>query len=312
MKLYYAKLRGGNFGDDLNPWLWNRLLPGALNDDDSEVFVGIGTILNSMLNDSRLKIVFGAGTGYGPPPRIDHLFRTYCVRGPLTARKLGLDPKLAIADAAYLLRLIELPVVEKKYKVSFVPHHASLPDVDWRGLCELAGLHFISPAASVDEFLPELMASELVIAEAMHGAIVADAFRIPWIPVRYGYRSFDFKWHDWCNSLGLEYQPVDLPNLLQTPIGGAETIARLARRSLGMTGLGKQSWRNTPVFQSSARTLEKAKSSLIDLARGDRATLSPAPLFHTTMERLEEKLETLRNDLKTGVIATAGKLRDGY
>jgi succinoglycan biosynthesis protein ExoV len=138
MKLNYAKLRGGNFGDDLNPWLWNQLLPGALNDDNSEVFVGIGTILNSLLNNSRGKIVFGTGTGYGPPPKIDHRWRVYCVRGPLIARKLGLDPNLAVANAAYLIKLLQLPVVGKKSKVSFVPHHASEPEVDWRSLCTSA------------------------------------------------------------------------------------------------------------------------------------------------------------------------------
>jgi succinoglycan biosynthesis protein ExoV len=309
MKLHYAKLHGGNFGDDLNPWMWSRLLPGVLNDDNSEVFVGIGTVLNHLLNHSRGKIVFGTGTGYGDPPKIDERWRIYCVRGPLTARKLGLEPMLAIADAAYLLRVLQLRAVEKKYKVSFVPHHASLPDVDWHGLCAQAGLHCISPALSVDEFLPQLMASELVIAEAMHGAIVADAFRIPWIPVRYGYRSFDFKWHDWCNSVGLNYEPIDLPNLLQTRLGHAETIARVVRWGLGMTGLGKSKWRRMPIFQSSAHAIDMAASSLVELSRGERATLSPVPVFQTTMHRLEDKFEELREDLKSGVFATAGPLR---
>ena len=33
MKLYYYKAPLGNFGDDLNPWLWPRLLPDIFDDD---------------------------------------------------------------------------------------------------------------------------------------------------------------------------------------------------------------------------------------------------------------------------------------
>jgi len=310
MKLHYAKLHGGNFGDDLNPWMWNRLLPGVLNDDNSEVFVGIGTVLNHLLNHPRGKIVFGTGTGYGDPPKIDERWKIYCVRGPLTADKLGLDPKLAIADAAYLIRLLQLPAVTKKYKVSFVPHHASVPEVDWADLCLQAGIHYISPTETVDAFLPELLASELVIAEAMHGAIIADAYRIPWIPVRYGYRSFDFKWHDWCNSMGLGYEPVDLPNLLQMPLSGKELMGRIVRRSFAATRLGKSKWRRTPVFQSSARDIAQAASLLSELARGSRATLSLDAVFGNAIERLDASFADLRKDLRAGVFSSAGKLLD--
>ena len=45
MKLVYYQDPKGNFGDDLNPWLWERLLPGRLDDDPSELLVGMGTIL---------------------------------------------------------------------------------------------------------------------------------------------------------------------------------------------------------------------------------------------------------------------------
>ena len=42
--------------------------------------------------DAPKKLVFGTGFGYGGVPRLDESWIFYCVRGPRTARALGLDP----------------------------------------------------------------------------------------------------------------------------------------------------------------------------------------------------------------------------
>ena len=56
--------------------------------------------------------------------------------------------------------------------------------------------------------------SKLVVTEAMHGAIVADAFRVKWIPVSWHNFIVDYKWRDWCGSLNMQYQPLTLKRLL--------------------------------------------------------------------------------------------------
>ena len=49
MKLYYYRATQGNFGDDLNSWLWEELVPGRWSDeDDGELFCGIGTIIGTL------------------------------------------------------------------------------------------------------------------------------------------------------------------------------------------------------------------------------------------------------------------------
>jgi succinoglycan biosynthesis protein ExoV len=119
--------------------------------------------------------------------------------------------------------------------------------------------------------LDALQRTDVLLAEAMHGAIVADALRIPWVPVRTRKKIKQFKWDDWCGSLGLEYQPQDLPTLWPKPPN--PNTAQRARR-----------W-------AKRMTLARA---LAALTRRARPLLSRADLFESRVEQLEERLERLK------------------
>ncbi|HKP53138.1 MAG TPA: hypothetical protein VJ183_10865 [Chloroflexia bacterium] len=215
MKLFYHKDPVGNFGDDLNTWLWPRVAPGLLDNDEGTLFIGIGTILDNRIPDAPLKLVFGTGTGYGRMPALDERWRICCVRGPLTARALGLPQELAITDPAMLVRNVMPEERPGTYSISLMPHHrtkirAGDENVDLETVVRDAGLHYIDPAAGAEVVLKSIAGSQLVIAEAMHGAIVADALRIPWMPVQLYDHISDLKWRDWCYSTGLDYSPAVL------------------------------------------------------------------------------------------------------
>lgn len=301
MKLFYMHLRRGNFGDDLNLYLWDRIFPGVLDDDDRCRFVGIGSLLSERLDDDKQKVIFGTGSGYFKLPTVDARWHIYFVRGPLTARNLGIAPELALADAAYCLGLLDWPAVDKLYPASFMCHHMSEPDVDWRAICEAANLHYISPTDTPENCLLQIRQSELVITEAMHGAIVADVFRVPWIPLRYGYRSLDFKWHDWCGSMDLGYQPVDLPPVLQADLPLSELSGRIVRRGLGLLGLGKQAWKRTPVRRSTQREIGSLVETLSRMPRANRPQMSREPVLVRVMEQLKEKVESFKTDVESGI-----------
>ena len=89
LNLYYFRGQKPNFGDELNAWLWPKILDGVWNDLDNSIFLGIGSIIYDSFPIEKKKIVFGAGYGgYTPLPVIDHNWKFYFVRGKLTAKAL--------------------------------------------------------------------------------------------------------------------------------------------------------------------------------------------------------------------------------
>lgn len=296
MRLVYAKLEPGNFGDELNPYLWPQLFPRAFSADDDCDFLGIGTILSPFVNrKGRRKIVFGTGAGYWDAPVLDSSWTVYFVRGPVTARMLRLPEHCAITDGAYCLSFVEQPSPPAGNSVVFMPHHKSEDDVDWRGFCSELGWVYASPTLQVEPALQLLKSARLVVTEAMHGAIVADIYRVPWVPIRYGFRSLDTKWDDWCSSVSMRYRPIDLPPLLDARLSGRETIERMGKKLLGQLGVGKPAWRATPVFRSGRKARERTLELLRRVPSSGESFLSPDSALERTRERLWEQIERFRS-----------------
>lgn len=298
MKLYYYKHASGNFGDDLNPWIWETLAPELFDDDDSQVLVGIGTLINDKAPAKPLKLVFGSGVGYNGAPQIDESWRFLCVRGPRSAQYLNLDPTLAISDPAVLLTQVAGPAPQKTGKVVFMPHHGSLRNADWRPVCAQAGIDFLDPSDDARETVRRIREARLVIAEAMHAAIVADAFRVPWLPVSCYDHILDFKWRDWTESLGLDYQPTTLPSLwdVERHLPFANRAKGKIKRVVRSTGVWSANWTPPAPATSDVREFEAAASQLSTLASGGSTFLSPERAHLESIERLLEKLAQLRRD----------------
>lgn len=301
MKLYYYQDPAGNFGDDLNPWLWYGLAPELFDDDGSSLLVGIGTLINSKVPAAPRKLVFGSGVGYGAAPKIDANWDFYCVRGPLSAQTLGLDKSLALSDPAVLItQIMPKTTVERTGMVSFMPHHASLHYADWKSICEQAGINYIDPAANMHEIVFQIRQSRLVIAEAMHLAIVADAFRTPWVPVACYDHILRFKWDDWCQSLGLQYEPLQLARVwdMERRLSPRDQFKTRLKRRLQGAGVWSSSWA-APVPESNFEQLRGTMAAQLQaIAAGGKSYLSDDRNHHRSIEQLMEKLELLRRDVR--------------
>ena len=220
MRYLFYSAQQGNFGDDLNPWLWPKLLGDPSRYPDC-CFLGIGSLLHGQSEvvaraAGQRKIVFG--TGVRPSPtfssfQVDDSWDIRFLRGPLSALSLG-NRHESIADGAYAIRLTDdfgaLLRVEKQYETSLMPYFHSLDYCDWEDICRELGYHYISPRSErgVEHTLREIAASQRLVSEAMHGAILADALRVPWhrfvfsTPHTEGAMVSDFKWKDWLFSIG--------------------------------------------------------------------------------------------------------------
>jgi succinoglycan biosynthesis protein ExoV len=210
MDLYYCKTPDGNFGDDMNLWFWDELMPDWRDVLPGRTLCGIGTLINRKAFAGMDRIlVCGSGTGYGPVHRFDpdHVEFAW-VRGPGTARILGLDPRLAITDPAVMVA--DFPEFARdgaapKGDVIFVPHRLTANlDLDWDRLGKRAGMRVVSPKGDARQVIRELRDARLVIAESMHAAIIADALRTPWVPLSVSHHFNTFKWQDWADSMKVE------------------------------------------------------------------------------------------------------------
>lgn len=282
MRLFYYRSPDGitNFGDDMNPWFWKKILHLPKFESEGALLVGIGTLLNDLHPELRTHndvLVCGTGVGYGHAlPIIHKHWHFYCVRGPLSAQALGLNNTLAITDPALLLRRLVNVEPRKTHAFGFMPHviHAN---TGWSQICDILGFKYISPSADVVTVIKAIAGVDTLITESLHGAIVADSFRVPWIAVKTNKIINTFKWQDWCNSVGLEYQPILVPAAWPAQTGASTWTSLRNQGRLIAIGLALR-W----------------------VAHKNRSLLSKDSLTKTLERRLEDVFEKLRQDLSMG------------
>lgn len=284
MKLQYFQAQPGNFGDDLNAWLWPRVLGDAVRRRDDLALVGIGSILDERYRDlAGKKIVFGSGARRrSTVPKLDRSWDIRFVRGPLTAAALELDAAAAVTDGAVALTGLKLERVGSTEAIGFMPHYRTLAAADWEKVCARAGVRLIDPTRPVPEVLHAVGSVDRLITEALHGAIVADVLRVPWLRVQChshyceGSDVSAFKWEDWGASLGVATAAEPFALIRPVPRFWVNAAATLASRS----------WERAALPAALAR-----------LAACARFRLSPASALNAAAERIATHVARLREEL---------------
>lgn len=297
MKLYAWRGETANFGDELNALLWPALLPGFFDQDEAEIVLGIGSVLDCRHAPDRLKIVFGAGYGgYQALPRIDASWVIHWVRGPLTARSLGIEPALGLGDPAMLWPFAAGPLAPAGKRptepsgspVGFMPHFESIARGAWIEAAQAAGMHLIDPRADPRTVLAEIAGCRLLVSEAMHGAIIADTLRVPWIAVEPQAAIHRAKWHDWAGALDMQIRFQKLP---PSSLYEWASVSRLAARPVRpairhLAGSLRRA--------GARRLVERAADALGRIAAGAGQLSEPAALQHC-QERMLARLDAARH-----------------
>ncbi|GHG11580.1 polysaccharide pyruvyl transferase family protein [Paracoccus aerius] len=274
MRLYYSVSSSGNFGDDMNEWFWDEMLTGWREAEPDVTMFGIGTILGQkILADHRRVLVCGSGAGYGALDGIDHgKVDVAWVRGPRTAAMIGLDRQLAITDPACMVTTMpgfsDLP--RGSGGTIFIPHRSTARlELDWKTIGHHAGLRVVLPSNEARDVIAEIGSAGLVVTESMHGAIFADAFRVPWIPIRISNEFNDFKWHDWADSVEVQMQ-------VQEALALPRKLWFLLRDAKARLAAGKAIKASSPPDAVPARQAGSVPADLGDAGRRRVKTMAKA------------------------------------
>lgn len=294
VKLFYFKAKEGNVGDDLNAWLWPKLLSNILDDDQEHLLIGIGTLLNHKIPVAKKYTVLTSGIGYGSYPNLKH--GEWCfvgLRGPLSQKILGIEGGVSLLDGAYLLPRYLPQKQNATCKIGYIPHVDSMIHGLWQEVADVAGIKLIDPRWPVEKFVEEICTCEQIVTEAMHGAILSDAYGIPWQPTKAHSHFNEFKWNDWAGSLGMSLHINTIQPTWKGDIN--ESLKRKAiniiKRAVSSSGLQPNTW--TPVLpsRSNKRAIYKAAECLANNAKKCEFYLSDTKLKETKVDFLIDSID---------------------
>jgi succinoglycan biosynthesis protein ExoV len=287
--LYRWRGQYSNFGDELNTTLWPRLLPDFFDSDPAIQFLGIGSVLDRRHPSHAIKLVAGSGYGgYERKPTLDDTWIIHWVRGPRTAAMLDLPATLGLGDPAVLLpRTLGLPVAAGA-EVGFMPHFESAAWGAWQQVADAAGMRLIDPRAPPATILRAIGSCRLLLSEALHGVIVADAMRVPWVAVQPLARVHRAKWWDWADTMQLRPRFHLLP--ASTPAEWAATgVLRSFHPTRAWISRQEQSLRKI----TSERLIARAVQALRRTANA-ASQLSADPALDRCQSRMLDAIHIMR------------------
>ncbi|RXZ32349.1 hypothetical protein D9O50_16455 [Oxalobacteraceae bacterium CAVE-383] len=231
MPLVYCRTPHGNFGDDLNAILWQSIFPDIEQLSTGIGINGIGTILSKKSSLMMRTVVLGSGADR---PNIEVNAKDSdirWVRGPRSARAVGVAPDLGLGDPAWLHADLYMAFEHRaNAPIGLMPHHASWETYDWEKVAGDAGMIAIDPRMAPAQVIARMRSCSRILSESLHGAVFADAMGLPWAPAILAHRFHRFKWEDWTASINRKFNPFMPDRALVSEIGAARALKnRIAR-----------------------------------------------------------------------------------
>lgn len=199
--------RLNNFGDILNPYIIRNLSSKKIinvRSDycNSEHLLAIGSVLDRATKSS---VIWGSGFISEESRFIEAPKKIMAVRGPKTRQLLmnqNIECPEIFGDPALLLPGIFKKEISKKYETGIIPHYIDKNN-NWlkpvSQSVKIIDLQDPNPLNVIEQILQ----CENILSSSLHGLIVADAYNIPslWVKFSENVTGGNFKFQDYYQAI---------------------------------------------------------------------------------------------------------------
>jgi hypothetical protein len=220
----------------------NRAYPDPQVLNPGRCLLSIGSVLWDRTFEHMAGPVDVWGSGWrGTPlsPAARARARFYAVRGPRTVAGLDLPADTPLGDPALLLPQLKQDKVERHNRTLVIPHFYRSDQMPAKQRCSLTGCDEVLPMRVIGAPAPgrrisprrlpglvcawvrlglpirsawpaihRIAGADFVLTGSLHGAILAQAYDVPWAAYDDGYIDAPPKWLDWAAYLGIRLEFV--------------------------------------------------------------------------------------------------------
>lgn len=207
-----------NVGDVLNEYLFPKVFdkePVNIGEVINPGFPIVYSFIGSTLDNNSVKslVVLGSGFKSASSNLPEKPKKVVACRGPLTRKKLieaGLDVPETYGDPAILLPRYYQPKSSKMYRMGIIPHYVDKDVKELENWRNKPGVKIIDVSSGVEDFVEDINSCDFTISSSLHGVIISHAYGIPsgWVKLSERLAGGAFKFQDYFNSVGVEYDPI--------------------------------------------------------------------------------------------------------
>jgi len=208
-KLFWWRGKEHNFGDEITPWLFNKMCginqnsPCNIKNELSTVLLAVGSIMRL---SSPKTVVWGSGMRNVDQSDFTKAKKYAAVRGPFTRKQLlnlGYSCPEVYGDPGLLLPRYYFPKPAKRFRLGIIPHVSEYDELK-KHFSKFPDIKIISlETNNIEKVVDEICECETTVSTSLHGIITSVAYGIPTRWLKYSDRitGDDIKFYDFFASL---------------------------------------------------------------------------------------------------------------
>ena len=200
MKLFWFN-EVANFGDLLGPFIIETITGNDVewtHPSKANKLLGLGSIIDFAKEGD---VIWGSGVKKPFSFNVEAV-EVLAVRGPRTAKILGVSEGIPFGDPGIIVPALIPPALEKHGKIVIIPHYVDYEEVLIKYGNDPTFLIIDVTNQNFRENCQLIAASEVVISSSLHGIIIAEAYGIPahWMKVSDKIIGGSYKFNDYYES----------------------------------------------------------------------------------------------------------------